>query len=82
MLDNLRDDANTSSFFDDDELPDFLEEEEKQKAQNSNTDAFNFLKPVIALTPIQRFVIAALLFMTVCVLGLMFLLVTGRFSVF
>lgn len=82
MLDNLRDDANASPFFDDDELPDFLEEEEKPEARKTKTDAFAFLKPVMALTPIQRFVIAALLFMTVCIIGSMFLLVTGRFSVF
>jgi len=82
MLDNLRDDANASPFFEDDELPDFLEDEEREEAPKPKTDPFAFLKPVMVLTPVQRFVIAALLFMAVCIIGSMFLLVTGRFSVF
>jgi hypothetical protein len=84
MLDNLRDDANASPFFDDDdELPDFLdEEEEKQQAAKPQGDSLAFLKPIMVLTPVQRFILAALLFMTVCIIGSMFLLVTGKFSVF
>lgn len=81
MLDNLRDDANASPFFDDDEVPDFLEEEELKTAKPKSASVA-FLKPILKLTPMQRFIIAALLFMTVCVIGAMFLLVTGRFSVF
>ncbi len=82
MLDNLRDDANASPLFDDEELPDFLEEEEKAEAPRSTADPFAFLKPIMALTPMQRFIIATLLFMTVCIIGSMALLVTGKFSVF
>ncbi len=85
MLDNLRDDANASPFFDnDDELPDFLgeDEEEQQAVAKPQSDPFAFLKPVMVLTPVQRFVLAALLFMVVCIIGAMFLLVTGKFSVF
>ena len=83
MLDNLREDASASPFFDDEELPDFLEDDEKKEApQKSQSDPFAFLKPVMRLTPMQRFIIATLLFMTVCIIGSMFLLVTGRFSVF
>ena len=81
MLDNLRDDAAASPFFDDDEeLPDFLEgEEEKGKPK---ADTFTFLKPVLDLTPVQRFIIAAMLFTMVCLIGSMFLIVTGRFAIF
>lgn len=80
MLDNLRDDAAASPFFDDEELPDFLEHEEEKAP--SKAASFDFLKPIMALTPIQRFIIAALLFMTVCLIGSMFLMVTGRFAIF
>ena len=82
MLDNLRDDASSSYFDDDDELPDFLDEEEEAPAAKSQGDSLAFLKPVMVLTPVQRLILAALLFMTVCIIGSMFLLVTGRFSIF
>ena len=86
MLDNLRDDANASPFFeDDDELPDFLEDDEEEEEpafSKSPGDPFAFLKPVMVLTPVQRFILAALLFMTVCIIGSMFLLVFGKFAVF
>jgi hypothetical protein len=81
MLDNLRDDADGSSYFDDadDELPDFLEEEKVVRPQ---TDTFAFLKPITDLTPVQRFILVALLFMAVCLIGSMALLVFGRFAIF
>ncbi len=82
MLDNLRDDAAASPFFDDDdELPDFLEGEE-EKVEQPRSEPFAFLKPVLDLTPVQRFIIAAMLFTMVCLIGSMFLIVTGRFSIF
>lgn len=84
MLDNLRDDANASPFFDDDdELPDFFDEEEGEpRVSQAQGDLFAFLKPIMVLTPVQRFVLAALLFMAVCIIGSMFLMVTGKFAVF
>ena len=83
MFDNLRDDANSSFFEDnDDELPDFLDDEEEERAPKAQGDALAFLKPIMAFTPVQRFILAALLFMTVCIIGSMFLLVAGKFSIF
>ena len=83
MLDNLREDANESSYFDepDEELPDFFEDEE-EKVEKPKSDSFAFLKPILDLTPMQRFIIVALLFMAVCLIGSMALLVSGRFSIF
>lgn len=82
MLDNLREDANASPFFDDDdELPDFLADDEEEAPQATNASG-DFFKPVMALTPMQRFVLSTLLFMTVCIIGVMFLLVTGKFAVY
>ena len=84
MLDNLRDDASGSPFFDDDdELPDFLDEDEQEaEAPKQQSDPFAFLKPIMILTPVQRFILSTLLFMTVCIIGVMALLVTGKFVVF
>ncbi len=82
MLDNLREDANASPFFDDeDEFPDFEEKDEEEKAP-PKTDYAAVFKPVLVLTPLQRFILAALFFIVVCILGAMFLMVTGKFSVF
>ncbi len=81
MLDNLRDDADASSHFEDEEIPDFLEDEEEKEIK-PKSDPFAFLKPVLDLTPLQRFIIAVLLFMAVCLIGSMVLLVFGRFSIF
>ena len=81
MLDNLREDVNSSPFFDDEELPDFLEDVVEEK-KGPKADTFAFLKPIIDLTPVQRFIISTMLFMAVCLIGSMFLLVIGRFSLF
>ena len=78
MLDNLREDADSSPFFnDDDELPDFLEDSEIEDEKSD----ISFFKPITDLTPVQRFVIVAMLFMAVCLIGSMFLLVTERFAI-
>ena len=84
MLDNLRDDANGSPFFDDDdELPDFLEEDEQDDvATKPQSDPFASLKPIMMLTPVQRFILSVLFFMTVCIIGVMGMLVTGKFVAF
>ncbi len=82
MLDNLRDDANTPSYYEDDELPDFFEEEEKEVIKKPQSDSPSFLKPILDLSPVQRFIITLLIFMAVCLIGSMFLLVFGRFSIF
>ena len=81
MLDNLRDDADASPLFEDDGLPDFLEDE-MEETERQNSDSFGFLKPVLDLSPMQRFIIAVMLFMTVCLIGSMFLLVTQRIAIF
>lgn len=84
MLDNLRDDANSSPFFDDDdELPDFLEDDEQEEeAPRKRSEPLAFLKPIMMLTPVQRFILSTLLFMTVCIIGVMAMLVMGKFVIF
>ena len=78
MLDNLREDADLGSGFDD-EFPDFLdelEEESEKKAKPSGAS-----NPVKQMTSVQRFIIAVLLFMLVCLVGSMLLLVSGKFMI-
>jgi hypothetical protein len=64
MLDDLRDDA---GYIEDDEQ-DF----ESQKAAASTKSQSQFL----GMTPVQRFVIALMIFMMICILGSFFLLIT------
>jgi len=84
MLDNLRDDADASPLYEDDGLPDFLEVdmEGMEGTEPQKSVSLGFLKPILALSPMQRFIIAVLLFMTVCLIGSMFLLVTQRIAIF
>lgn len=72
MLDNLRDEPSSSSFFDDD-IPRFLEDEYPPEPPP---------RPFLGMTPIQRFFISVMLLITICLLGTMLLLVTGRFVLF
>jgi hypothetical protein len=70
MLDDLRDDAV------------FLEEEDQFEEKDEKTSAgaqTNFL----GMTPEQRFVIAVMILLMVCIMGSFFLLITGsvNFSV-
>ncbi|RLD06554.1 MAG: hypothetical protein DRI32_02420 [Chloroflexi bacterium] len=80
MLDNLREDAEASPYFEEDEIPDFLEDEEEE--EKPKTNYFAFLKPITSMTSMQRFLIVALLFMAVWLIGSMCLLVTGSLSLF
>ena len=68
MLDNLRESASQSPFFQEDQKP----PEEPTPGQNPGSSR-NFL----GMTPIQRFVIASIFFMMVCVLG-SFILVASQ----
>ncbi len=80
MLDNLREDADLESGYDDD-IPDFLDELDEEDEAKTKTDSTDFLAPVKKMSAVQRFIIAALLFMLVCLVGSMALLVTGKFAI-
>ncbi len=72
MLDNLREQAASSSF-----LPD--EETESSALEARRPIRRPRRKQFLGLTSLQRFIIAVLLMLTVCLLGAMFLLITGKF---
>ena len=79
MFDNLRDDASSSLYEDDDDL--FFNGEEVEAAPVAPP-----LRPIkkrksgklLGMTDVQRFIIAVMLMVAVCTLGAMCLLVTGK----
>lgn len=74
MLDNLRDEANSKPFFEDEEQP----AETGPVIMSEPPRSGRFL----GMTPMQRFVIAILMMVMVCVLGMMCLLITGKIGVY
>jgi ABC-type Na+ efflux pump permease subunit len=74
MFDNLREDAASSPFY---------EEEESAKFQPAAATKSFFATPgpsrrILGMTGLQRFVIAFMFFIAVCLVGGMALLVTGK----
>jgi hypothetical protein len=74
MFDNLREDANSSSLY-----------EEKAKfipAAGTTSDPAMRKRQFLGLKPFQRFFLAALLLIAVCTLGMACLLLTGKLGLF
>ncbi len=75
MFDNLREDANSSPYF-----------EDRAKLQPGAETSSDLIarKPrkFLGMTPVQRFIVTVMLLIVVCNLGLMFLLITGRIGLF
>ncbi len=69
MLDDLR--KESANF-------DFLDEEEESSGYSYNEQDQPAQQQFLGMTPVQRFIIATLLLMMVCILGSFFLLVTER----
>jgi hypothetical protein len=67
MLDNLRDSANKSPFFQEEQSPP-EEPETPKKSENI----------FLGMTPVQRFILAVLIFMMTCVGGMFCLLITEK----
>ncbi len=75
MFDNLREQANSSPFYE--------EEAQFQEAAGTTTAAPQHRSSgrILGMTPAQRFVIAMMFMFTVCILGALALFVTGKFGV-
>jgi len=67
MLDNLREQASTTSYFEE-EVPS-LEEIQAPRLSSSR---------FLGMTVVQRFILALMLLVAICALGTMFLLITGK----
>jgi len=74
MFDNLRDQANSAPFYED--------EAQFQSVEQPNPTPFQISNRFLGMSPIQRFIIAVILMIMVCSIGAMFLLVTGRIGLF
>jgi len=75
MFDNLRNDASASSLYKDDKV-------QAQSADRIAPAARPRSTKFLGMTAQQRFIIAAMLMIAVCVLGIMLLLVTGRLGLY
>lgn len=76
MFDNLREQANSSSFYE--------EEAQFQQAADTTTAAAPQRRSsgrVLGMTAAQRFFIAVMLMSAVCIIGALILFVTGKFGV-
>jgi len=69
MFDNLRDDAASSSIY---------EEEAKFQPAAGTGSSSRRSKRILGMTAMQRFVIAFMLMMAVCIIGAMALLALGK----
>ncbi len=68
MFDNLRDE---SSFQFEEEVEELLPQEKTAEEKPSG--------PFLGMTPQQRFILSALLFLAVCSMSVLLLLISGRF---
>lgn len=73
MFDNLRDEAASTSFYEEDEAK-FQPASGTQAGRPFARRSSRFL----GMTSIQRFVLAVMLLLAVCVIGTLFLLVTNK----
>jgi len=77
MFDNLRDDAAPSFYEEDTILPEEYEKKLVSKATKRKSNG-----KFLGMTPMQRFIIAAMLLIAVCTLGSMCMLLTGKIGLF
>lgn len=71
MFDNLREEVSAKPFADE-------EEAKFQPAAGTDYSSSGRSGRFLGMTPIQRFVLTVMLFIAVCVIGVLFLLVTGK----
>ncbi len=79
MLDDLREQASSSDYFEEDEEEEAVVEEVDDPTFNySEPDAPTDSGPFLGMTPTQRFVIAVMMLLMVCVMSMFFLILTER----
>jgi hypothetical protein len=76
MFDNLRDESSSSPFYDDDKAQ--IQTAVGAALPNARSRSTRFL----GMTAQQRFIIAVMLMIAVCVLGMMCMLITGKFGLY
>jgi len=76
MFDNLREQANSTPFYEDEAQ--FRDAEELASSAPRRSSDGRFL----GMSPLQRFIVAIMVLIAVCALGSMALLITGKISLF
>jgi uncharacterized membrane protein len=74
MLDNLRDQASSSAYFQEEEAPAF----EAQPAVEAPRGGRRTIDQITGMTAQQRFIIVAMLLVMACLVGAMFLVIAGK----
>jgi len=74
MFDNLREQANSAPFYEGEAQFQSAEEPAQAAAPSSGK--------LLGMTPVQRFILAVMLMLMVCLIGGMFLLISGKFGLF
>jgi hypothetical protein len=82
MWNQFRGKEDEAPFFQDDQ-PEIVEapEAKPKKSMNLNLGKY-FQEPILGMTAPQRFLISTMVLITVCLLGSMFLIITGTFALF
>jgi len=75
MLDNLRDQPEVSIFNEEEAPPEEIEEKPGRIRRPHRT-----FDQMTGTTAFQRFVLSVMIFITVCLLGFMFLVLTGKLN--
>lgn len=75
MFDNLREEVSAKPFNDDED-----EAKYQPAAGTGYAERNRSSTRILGMTAFQRFVIVVMLFMATCVIGALFLLVTGKFA--
>ena len=78
MLDDFEDLQDSAAFLDDLEEDDAPPPKEKKKRAKRSFASSGSSKGFMGMSPIQTFIISALFFFSVCVLGFFSLLITGK----
>ncbi len=82
MFDNLRDQADSTPFYEDEAQFRDVEDLRPAAAPPPRNTGSSGGGRFLGMTPLQRFIVAILLLISVCVLGSMCLLVTGKIGLF
>lgn len=82
MWNNLRDKDESAPFFEED-IPVVEEEKPSKKVKMPSINLGRYFEePILGMTAPQRFLISTMVLIAVCLLGMMFLVITGKFAFF
>jgi hypothetical protein len=82
MWNQFREKDEAAPFFEDD-MPEGVEAPPAKKVQMPSINLGKYFEePILGMTAAQRFVLSTLILIAVCLLGTMFLVITGNFTLF